>query len=134
MHTVDPDSSIRLDWVVEVVEMPTGIGNRPGEVTPDAAIRIYPNPFSESQEIRYLLPFDARVQIEVYDLTGRKTGILLSKHLAEGIYNLSWDGRDDRGGILAQGVYIIRFVFQGRERIFTQERKVVINRSGANKP
>jgi len=124
----DPDSSVQVEWIVEVVEMPTGIWNLPGKETPDAAIMIFPNPFHESLEIQYALPFEAGVLIEVFDLTGRNTGTLLSESLPQGVHSLSWNGKDHRGGILAPGIYIIRFVYQGHEEILIQERKVVISR------
>jgi photosystem II stability/assembly factor-like uncharacterized protein len=124
----DPDASIQVDWVVEVREMGTGIEDLPWEAFQDEAIRIYPNPFQDLLEIRYVLPFEAAVDVEVYDLTGRKTGILVSERMPTGIHSLSWNGRDMRGGILPTGIYIIRFVYRGSQETLIQERKVVISR------
>jgi hypothetical protein len=124
----DGDSTILVSWMVELVEMSSGIEELSGEDLREQAIRIYPNPFTESMDIRYLLPFEAEVRIEVYDLTGRKTGILVSERLSPGVYSETWSGRDERGGWLSPGIYILRFVYQGRQDILVQERKVVISR------
>jgi hypothetical protein len=124
----DLASSIRADWVVEVREMGTGIEDWPEEQSPEEAIRIFPNPFHENLDIRYLLPFEAQVHIGVFDLTGRQAGILVSEQLPTGIHSLSWSGKDSRGGFLSPGVYILRFIYQGSQETLIQERKVVISR------
>ena len=124
----DGESTIGVDWVVEIVEMPSGIGDLPEEAIPGEAIRIFPNPFRESVNISYMLPYDADVQIGVFDLQGRKAGVLVSQRMPGGVHTLSWNGRDSRGGILPPGIYILRCVYRGRSETLIQERKLVISR------
>jgi photosystem II stability/assembly factor-like uncharacterized protein len=123
----DGESTVLVEWVVKVVEMSTGIGDPNTDDPLDAAIRIFPNPFSELVDIRYVLPFEARVNIQIFDLTGRQARILVSGNLPRGVHSLSWNGRDNRGGALSQGIYIMRFVYRGGHETLIQERKVVVS-------
>ena len=49
------------------------------------------------------------VDLEIYDLRGRRAAVLFHGKLAGGQrYGFTWDGRDDRGRNLAAGVYFCR--------------------------
>ena len=124
----DGESTIQVDWTVEVMEMPSGIGDLPEEESPGASIRIFPNPFRESLNISYVLPFEAEVNIGVFDLQGRQAGALVSAHMPRGLHYLSWNGQDSRGGPLPPGIYVMRFVYRGQTGTLIQERKLVISR------
>jgi flagellar hook assembly protein FlgD len=53
----------------------------------------------------------------VYDLAGRRLRTLHLGPLARGLTTLSWDGRDERGGALAAGVYLLRLSAEGRSAV-----------------
>ncbi len=48
------------------------------------------------------------VRAEVYDLSGRSLGLVLSDRLASGRFSAEWDGRDESGGLLPPGLYVLR--------------------------
>lgn len=64
----------------------------------------YPNPFNSQTTLRFDVPKLSWVEIELFDILGRKIKTLLSEPKEPGSYkfNLTNDN-------LASGVYIIRF-------------------------
>ena len=63
----------------------------------------YPNPFNPTTTIRYDLPKDGVVQLEVFDIIGRKITTLVNTHQSAGRYEVNFDA-----GKLASGVYIYK--------------------------
>ncbi len=63
----------------------------------------YPNPFNPSTRINFQIPSNAFVQLEVYDILGRKIKTLINKEMNSGTYYADFDGSD-----FASGVYIYR--------------------------
>jgi flagellar hook assembly protein FlgD len=67
-----------------------------------------PNPFNPSTTIRFDVPEEASVTIEVFDALGAKVRTLVHRTYAPGSWAADWDGRDDRGQAVASGVYYYR--------------------------
>lgn len=65
----------------------------------------YPNPFNSSTTIRFDIPEETHVTIEIFDLLGRQVGILTDENKIPGFYELLWNGKDKNGKILPSGVY-----------------------------
>ncbi len=84
----------------------------------------YPNPFTEVTTIPYRLATGGPVEVEVYDLQGRRVVTLVRQEQAPGTYQVQWNGRDALGNPVAGGTYVIRV--QAGGRILT--RKVVLFR------
>ena len=83
-----------------------------------------PNPMASGAAIRYALPRPAQVELRIYDVAGT-----LVRRLADGVQpagNLSayWNARDDRGRLVAPGVYYCRF----RADDFLAKQKLVVRR------
>lgn len=77
----------------------------------------YPNPFNPTTTIRFVVgdadasgASAARVTLELYDVAGRRVALLKDEFLPSGQYSVSWDGTNDRGAMLASGVYFVRLV------------------------
>lgn len=77
----------------------------------------YPNPFNPSTEIKFELPEDAHVKIEVTNLLGEKVAILADGEKNAGVYSLTFNS-----GGLPSGIYFCRMV-TGK---FTSTRKMVL--------
>jgi hypothetical protein len=78
---------------------------------PSTLLRIqaaWPNPFARSTDIHYDLAVSGRVELAIYDVTGRKCAALVDGAQAAGRHRVSWDGRGTDGGRLPAGVYIAR--------------------------
>jgi hypothetical protein len=68
----------------------------------------WPNPAREGTRFRVELPGPMRVQVEVFDVGGRRVRTLLDEPRRAGIEDLTFDLRDDHGSQLAQGIYLVR--------------------------
>ncbi|MFO7650397.1 MAG: C25 family cysteine peptidase [bacterium] len=71
------------------------------------------NPFRGTAALAYALPREARVELGVYDLGGRRVATLYSGVRPAGVHSAEWNGRDDAGRSVAQGVYFYRLDADG---------------------
>ncbi|MBP7669468.1 MAG: right-handed parallel beta-helix repeat-containing protein [Candidatus Eisenbacteria bacterium] len=68
------------------------------------------SPFQVETTIDFATAQAAAVNLEVFDLAGRRVRTLAWERVyAAGRHGVRWDGRDEEGGALASGVYICRF-------------------------
>jgi len=65
----------------------------------------YPNPFNPSTTIRYGIPEDGRVLLEVFDITGQKLFTLVDEEQISGFHEVSFEN-----SVLPSGVYFYRIV------------------------
>ncbi len=63
----------------------------------------YPNPFNPETNIDFELPRPAFVELEVFDITGRKVQTLTSEFYRLGSYSIPFDAAG-----LSSGIYIYR--------------------------
>ena len=82
----------------------------------------HPNPFNPSTMIRYSLGAAGHVQLVVFDTAGRRVRSLVNATESAGGHAVTFDGRDDQGGVLASGVYFYRLEAGG----VAQTRKMVL--------
>ena len=69
----------------------------------------FPNPFNPATTIRYGLPRDERVTLKIYNLLGKEVATLLNnERKLAGNYAAIWDGRNNRGEVVASGIYVYR--------------------------
>jgi hypothetical protein len=73
----------------------------------------FPNPFNPRTTIRFSLPYETHVRVEVFDLLGRKVRTLLDEKLPRGTHSLVWDASQQ-----ASGVYYYRL--QTNEAVLTR--------------
>jgi hypothetical protein len=69
-----------------------------------------PNPFNPTTTIRFTLPAPAKVNLAVFDVSGRRVITLVDRVMPEGLSSVAWDGRDRRGSQVSSGVYFYRIV------------------------
>jgi len=69
---------------------------------------IYPNPFNPDVTISLYLDKAGLVDIEIFNISGRKIKSLISSHLPAGQYNFVWNGRNDSEETVSNGLYLIR--------------------------
>jgi hypothetical protein len=84
----------------------------------------YPNPFNPVTEIRYELPVDGLVSLEIYNTLGQKVATLVHEHQKAGVQIALWNGSDLHGRAAASGIYFYRLV-AGQ---YTETRKMVLLR------
>ncbi len=83
-----------------------------------------PNPFGERVVLHYGLPVSSHVRLSVYDLQGRRVAEVVDRVAPAGWHDVTWDGRDSSGRLVASGAYFVRLDGEG----VAQDRKVVITR------
>jgi len=83
-----------------------------------------PNPFSTRTQIRYQIGQEGNVRLKVYDTQGRLVRSLVSGKQRPGSYTVVWDGRDEQGRIMANGIYFYRLDVPN----FTATKKAVLLR------
>ena len=77
----------------------------------------YPNPFNPSTTIRYSIPKDGKVALEVYNLLGQKVVTLVDREQKAGTYQTMFDAHG-----LSSGVY----VYILRQGDYTATKKLVL--------
>ena len=77
----------------------------------------YPNPFNPTTKISYSVPFDSKVTISVYSVTGEMVMELVNDNVSAGSYSVDFDGSN-----LASGMYIYKMTAGS----FTQTNKMML--------
>jgi len=68
----------------------------------------YPNPNTGKTAIKYQLAQAGKVSLKIYNTLGQVVKTLVSQEQPAGLYNVTWDGRDNTGKAAANGVYFYR--------------------------
>ena len=126
MMWTEPDGTLELAGTAQVnEEAAKAMANAELSPRPDEfALRgNYPNPFGRATKISMDLPNDARVDVEVYDLLGRRVQTMRGTELAAGMdRTIQVDGSR-----LSSGVYFYRVTVQmGDDRQIDTGRMTVV--------
>jgi hypothetical protein len=71
----------------------------------------YPNPFENTTIVNYRIARAGNVLLEVYDIVGKKVGILVNSYKPAGCYSVVWDGRNETNQMMPSGVYFYSIKF-----------------------
>ena len=92
----------------------------------------FPDPFSSSTEFTFWASQECDVQIKIYTLSGRLICQLNQLKAENGFNHFRWDGWDQDGDLLANGVYLYKICassFYANKKIFAEKiEKLVIMR------
>jgi len=68
----------------------------------------YPNPFNPSTTIKIMVNADIHedAEIHIYNTLGQLIRTIYLQINGKGVYEVRWDGRDQRGNIVSSGVYL----------------------------
>ena len=115
------------DWCLLLGNVAAAQGTRSGKQAMSTPVPVsfalhqsHPNPFSRISTIRFDLPRESGVRIDVLDLQGRAVATLADQVLPAGQHVVTWDRRTRDGQLLPAGVYFCRMV-AGK---FRSERKM----------
>jgi hypothetical protein len=65
----------------------------------------YPNPFNSSTTISYQIAAPAKVNLEIYNLSGQRMRSIENTKQQAGFHSIVWNGRDDSGNLVCTGIY-----------------------------
>ncbi|MCB0286771.1 MAG: T9SS type A sorting domain-containing protein [Calditrichaeota bacterium] len=122
LELVDPEgnplSPAISDTVVLIYTEPLAIEPGTGVARSFALAQNYPNPFNPGTTIAFELPQSAKIELGVFDITGRKVATIAAGNYAAGHYSLNFDAKN-----LASGVYFYRLTAENSVRL---TRKMMI--------
>jgi hypothetical protein len=82
----------------------------------------YPNPFNPSTTFSYQLADDAEVVLSIWNLAGQLVRQLVHVRQPAGSHSTVWDGRNESGSLVANGVYL----YEIQAGDFRSARKMVL--------
>ena len=105
-------------------EIPTNVErDEATEEHPFALLQNYPNPFTYTTTIPYVLASPSLVRLEIFDALGQRVRRLVDEAQDRGEQRLQWDAADDGGQAVASGVYLYHMEVPGSYR---QSRKMLL--------
>ena len=82
----------------------------------------YPNPFNPSTTIRFTLEKSTPAQVTIYNQKGQLVKSFTLDNPAKGMNSITWNGTDDNGRSVANGVYLFRL----KSGSYTSTKKMVL--------
>jgi len=104
---------------LKISPIETGMGNsQPFMESQFRLARNFPNPFNPATTIEYFLPEAGFVELDIYDMNGRKCTELVMDSKLPGNYNAQWNATD-----FASGLYFCRLLVDG---LLIDTRKMIL--------
>jgi hypothetical protein len=114
LKQIDNDGS--FSYSDEIIVETLHVTSLPTEYTLE---QNYPNPFNPSTTIKFGLPKDSKVTLEVYNIIGEKVTTLINGEMQAGIHNYQFSIDNYQ---LSSGIYIYKLTTEG----FTSTKKFVL--------
>jgi len=67
--------------------------------------RVFPNPFNPTTIIRFQLPYNGDVRLDIYNLRGQLVETLIDENRKAGLHHVKWNGKDMYGKAVSSGTY-----------------------------
>jgi len=104
---------------------PVGVGNDPNNALVNFLALRSENPNRGGDaKIAFGITRKERVELKVYDVTGRLVKTLANREFTAGEHTLFWDGTNDDGQLVSRGVYF----YQLRTPSFVSQKKLAVLR------
>jgi len=87
------------------------------------SISNYPNPFISETTIEYTLTEDAKVQLTVYDITGKEIVKLVNENQAKGVHTQEFDANE-----LSNGMYLYEIKVKSENSEYRKINKMTVNK------
>jgi hypothetical protein len=98
LKQIDNDGAFKYSSIVTVNSLPTRFSLEQN----------YPNPFNPSTTIKFGLPSDTKVTLEVYNTIGQKVATLVNEEMTAGYHQVEFNASN-----LASGIYFFRMQTNG---------------------
>ncbi|MFC1887632.1 tandem-95 repeat protein [Candidatus Cloacimonadota bacterium] len=77
----------------------------------------HPNPFNPETNIEFSMGETGRAAITIYNIKGEAVRTITDEVYEPGIYNVSWNGKDDSGNSVSSGIYFYKLEAGGTSKI-----------------
>jgi hypothetical protein len=94
-----------------------GISEKSNDTKISKLLHSGPNPFRNVTLINYTVPKPSKVEIKIFDISGREVKTLVNKQSPSGTYSVSWDGTDNTGKRQGAGIYILKLKVNNSESV-----------------
>lgn len=111
LKQIDIDGTFEYSDAVEIEVLPNKY----------ELLQNYPNPFNPETNIKFSLPEDAKIAINIYNVLGQKVATILNKELKAGFHQVNFN-TTSAGYRLASGVYIYTI----ETKNFSQVKKMIL--------
>ncbi len=81
----------------------------------------YPNPSNPKSKIDYMIPFNGKVTLVVYDILGKEVTTLVNETQEAGYYSTEFNGSN-----LTSGVYFYRIIAEGEGQKHVKTMKMIL--------
>jgi len=81
----------------------------------------YPNPFNPTAKIDFDLPYDSKVSMKLYDISGREVMTLVNEQKSAGYYTVQMNGNN-----LSSGMYFYRIIAEGNGQKYVMTKKAIL--------
>jgi len=85
-----------------------------------STFEVHPNPFTNIMDIEFHIQLTGEVRVDIYDVCGRLTKSIY-RGPAEGCNTLTWNGDDNNGRRVPQGIYFIRIEHLDLQQTFCEK-------------
>jgi hypothetical protein len=115
-----PSSNGPRTFTIDITQL--GIIGGPAIPEVFALHQNYPNPFNPITTIRYDVPEESMVRVDIYNILGQKVRTLVNSVHQPGYHAVQWNGTNDFGVPVASGMYIYRI----QAKDFVAVKKLVL--------
>ena len=123
--SVSDSEATVADTIRVTIEKAIVIGVVEEMIIPDEYVlhQNYPNPFNPSTMIKYGLPEQSNIKIEIFSMLGQRVGLLVNSEKSAGYHETIWDASN-----LPSGIYLISIKAEGltSKMDFTQVKKALL--------
>jgi hypothetical protein len=81
----------------------------------------YPNPFNPTAKIDFDLPYDSKVSMKLYYMSGRELLTIVNEQKTAGYYTVQMIGNN-----LSSGMYFYRIIAEGKGQNFVMTKKAIL--------
>jgi len=74
----------------------------------------YPNPFSNSVNVPFIINTSGDLMFTIYNIAGQKISVMTFRSVAAGSYRVVWDGCSQYGSPQRPGLYVYALTFKGK--------------------
>lgn len=111
LKQIDIDGTFEYSDAVEIEVLPNKY----------ELLQNYPNPFNPETNIKFSLPEDAKIAINIYNVLGERVATILNKDLKAGFHQVNFN-TTSAGYKLSSGVYIYTL----ESKSFSQVKKMIL--------